>query len=100
MRPTQLIRSDMPGPKAYMGWWGQIGSHGQRGVVQYAISPYAQRPLAGMLHGYVFNGYRRIMKFVPYWIGPFAIGYGVYVWGDRRYEYLHSKAGHAESEEH
>lgn len=30
--------------------------------------------MAGVLQGYIFNGFTRIMHQVPYWIVPFGIG--------------------------
>jgi hypothetical protein len=38
-----------------------------------AVSPYKQRPLAGVFQGYVFNGFSRIMAQVPYWILPVGL---------------------------
>lgn len=98
MRPTRAVLGDMPGPKTYIGWWGNLGSHGQKHLAVYSISPYKQRPFAGAMHGYIFNGYRRIMKHVPYWIVPFALLVVVHEYGDSRYAYLQSKAGHAEAD--
>ncbi|KZV79003.1 ubiquinol-cytochrome c reductase subunit 8 [Exidia glandulosa HHB12029] len=99
MRPTRVVFSGPPEPKHYMGWWGHLGSQGQKGIVTYSISPFRQRPFAGALNGYIFNGYKRIMKHVPYWIVPVAIAYGVMEWGDAKYHYYQSKAGHAHAEE-
>ncbi|EJD52063.1 hypothetical protein AURDEDRAFT_181618 [Auricularia subglabra TFB-10046 SS5] len=98
MRPTRTVLSEMPGAKSYQGWWGSLGSHGQKHIAVYSISPYKQRAFAGAMHGYIFNGYRRIMKHLPYWLIPVSIGYAVYSYGDSRYAYLQSKAGHAETE--
>ena len=38
------------------------------------ISPFYQRAFAGALKGYIFNGYKRIAKQIPYSGIPFAIG--------------------------
>ncbi|KAF8512756.1 cytochrome b-c1 complex subunit 8 [Hysterangium stoloniferum] len=82
MRPSSAARSGMPErPK-------------QKGIIQYSMSPFRQRAFAGALHGYIFNGYKRIAANLPYCILPIAIGYGVYSWGKSHYEYLNSKAGH------
>jgi hypothetical protein len=35
--------------------------------------------MAGVLQGYIFNGFTRIMHQVPYWIVPFGIGESVFV---------------------
>ncbi|EIW66266.1 hypothetical protein M231_01703 [Tremella mesenterica] len=94
MRPSSVVQSGMPGGKAYMGWWGDMGGPKQKGVIQYSLSPFRQRATAGMLTGYLFNGFSRIMAQVPYFVPPFAIGYGVYIWGKTRYEWNNSKEGH------
>jgi ubiquinol-cytochrome c reductase subunit 8 len=82
-----------------MGWWGEMGGPKQKGVVQYstshpllypsfrrvmryqtnatdttALSPYRQKALSGMLHGYVFAGFSRFMHHVPYFIIPVSLG--------------------------
>ena len=63
------------------------------------MSPMAQKPLAGMLNGYIFNGFRRIMSQAPKWVVPLGLGelrgvpcrvsadgsgYWAYVWGSAR----------------
>ncbi|KAF8462473.1 hypothetical protein JB92DRAFT_2838989 [Gautieria morchelliformis] len=100
MRPTLPARSGMPEPKHYIGWWGDMGGPKQKGIITYTLSPFRQRAFAGALHGYIFNGYRRIAANVPYFIVPFALGYGVYSWGTSHYQYLNSKAGHLAALEH
>ncbi|TFY78093.1 hypothetical protein EWM64_g5916 [Hericium alpestre] len=47
-----------------------------------------------MVRHWMFNGYRRLSKQVPYWIVPFAIGYGTYTWANNQYAWQMSKAGH------
>ncbi|KAB5593365.1 Ubiquinol-cytochrome c reductase subunit 8 [Ceratobasidium theobromae] len=116
MRPTNAVLSTMPTGKAFMGWWGDLGGPKQKGVVQYALSPFKQRALAGALHGYLFNGYARIAAQAPYFAIPFGggmssalnfdmiqmipdassgvIAYAVYVWANKRDAFLNSKAGH------
>lgn len=39
-----------------------------------ALSPYRQKALTGMLHGYVFAGFSRFMNHLPYFIIPFSVG--------------------------
>jgi ubiquinol-cytochrome c reductase subunit 8 len=68
-----------------------MGGPTQKGIVQYcksdptrlspditltdlALSPWKQRAFAGALRGYLFNGYSRIMKQVPYMAIPVATG--------------------------
>jgi hypothetical protein len=57
-----------------------------------AVSPFAQKPFAGMLNGYIFWGFRRIAQQVPYFILPFGFGYAVYTWGNTKWV-LESGAG-------
>ena len=38
-----------------------------------ALSPYQQRPLAGMFTGYVFNGFKRIMENAKYFAVPLGL---------------------------
>ncbi|TIB42288.1 hypothetical protein E3P86_00415 [Wallemia ichthyophaga] len=97
MRATGIQNGGMPTGKSYMGWWGAIGSPKQRGIVQYGISAFQQRPFAGALNGYIFNGYKRLAKQLPYSGIPFAIGYGIYYWASSKHEFLNSKAGHIEA---
>ncbi|KAG8838097.1 ubiquinol--cytochrome-c reductase subunit 8 [Serendipita sp. 405] len=94
MRPTLAVSGDMPGPKVYIGWWGAMGSPKQKGITQYTLSPYRQKPLKGMLSGYVIHGVRRLGAQVPYFGPPFAIGYLVYTWAKAKDHYNNSKAGH------
>ncbi|TIA88464.1 hypothetical protein E3P99_02589 [Wallemia hederae] len=61
------------------------------------ISAFQQRPFAGALNGYIFNGYKRLAKQLPYSGTAFALGYGVYYWASSKHEYLNSKAGHIEA---
>ncbi|OWZ61457.1 hypothetical protein AYX15_06347, partial [Cryptococcus neoformans] len=77
-----------------IGWWGDMGGPKQRGVKTYGLSPYRQRPLAGMLRAYVFNGSRRTMQQLPYVAPPLMFFYGVYYWAKTKYDYYNSKQGH------
>ncbi|OCF35925.1 ubiquinol-cytochrome c reductase subunit 8 [Kwoniella heveanensis CBS 569] len=94
MRPSAPAQSHMPGPKTYIGWWGDMGSLPQKGIKTYGVSPYRQRPFAGALNGYIFNGYRRVMNHMPYVVPPFLFFYGVYYWSTHKYAYNNSKQGH------
>ncbi|KAI0826193.1 cytochrome b-c1 complex subunit 8 [Irpex lacteus] len=94
MQPTLVRASDMPGPKVYNLWWGDKGVQKQSGVVQYALSPQRQRAAHNLIRNYVFNGYRRLASHVPYWIVPFAIGYGTYTWAKKHDAWQNSKAAH------
>lgn len=77
-----------------MGWWGAMGGPKQKGVVQYSISPFQQRAMAGALNSYIFWGYKRIMSKVPYVAPPLLIVYGIIQWGKKENEFLNSKEGH------
>ncbi|KAG1802071.1 cytochrome b-c1 complex subunit 8 [Suillus plorans] len=94
MRPTATRLDGMPGAKSFSPWWGDTSIHKQRGVVVYTVSPFRQRGSKAVIRGWLFNGYRRLAAQVPYWIVPFAIGYGTYTWGNSRYAWQNSKAGH------
>lgn len=59
-----------------------------------AVSPFQQRPLAGVLKGYLFNGFRRTAAQLPYVGIPLGLGYAIYTWGNKESEYVHSKAYH------
>ncbi|KAI0701930.1 cytochrome b-c1 complex subunit 8 [Cytidiella melzeri] len=94
MRPTSALASDMPGPKVYNLWWGDRGVQPQKGIVQYGLSPLRQRAAHNLFRNYLFNGYRRLAVQVPYWIVPFAIGYGTYTWAKSYDTWQNSKAAH------
>ncbi|EIW79859.1 hypothetical protein CONPUDRAFT_83121 [Coniophora puteana RWD-64-598 SS2] len=94
MRPSNVVRSDMPGPKTFSPWWGDTSMARQRGVITYSVSPFRQRGSKDLIRNWVFNGYRRLAGQVPYWILPFAIGYGTYTWAKKRDAWQNSKAGH------
>ncbi|KAI0037094.1 cytochrome b-c1 complex subunit 8 [Vararia minispora EC-137] len=92
----------MPGPKVYNVWWGDY-AHGtklQKGIVQYTVSPFYANPTKNMFRDWLFNGTRRLGQQLPYWSIPFAIGYAVYTWGNKRYAWQNSKEGHIASGEH
>jgi len=59
-----------------------------------AVSPFQQNPFAGVLKGYMFNGFRRVVKHMPYSGIPFLVGYFIYSWGNKEYNYVNSKEGH------
>ena len=79
--------------------------------------------MKGVLSGYIFNGYSRIISQVPYFFIPLALGeirdhlyvptklreslmtifhtgYGTYVWATKQDHYNNSKAGHIAASEH
>ncbi|SHO77389.1 Similar to S.cerevisiae protein QCR8 (Subunit 8 of ubiquinol cytochrome-c reductase (Complex III)) [Malassezia sympodialis ATCC 42132] len=94
MRPSSVVQSGMPtGPK-WIGWWGAFGGPVQKGIKSYAVSPFQQNPFAGVFQGYMFNGFRRAVKHLPYSGIPFALGYLIYTWGNKESAYVNSKAGH------
>ena len=67
----------------------------------YAVSSFQQNPFAGVFQGYFFNGFRRAAKQLPYSGIPFVVGYFIYTWGNKEYNYVNSKEGHlALGEEH
>ncbi|KLO15549.1 hypothetical protein SCHPADRAFT_871032 [Schizopora paradoxa] len=95
MRPTQVrMLSEMPNGKHYMGWWGDMGSLPQKGIIQYSPSPYRQRAMAHWFSNYLFNGFRRVATHLPFVVPPFAIGYGIYAYAKSFDAYQSSKAGH------
>ncbi|KAI0753273.1 cytochrome b-c1 complex subunit 8 [Daedaleopsis nitida] len=94
MRPTEIRRSEMPGPKVYNLWWGDKGVQKQRGIIQYSISPWQQRAAHQLIRNYIFNGYRRLSSQLVYWVVPFAFGYSVYSWAKRYDTWQNSKAAH------
>ncbi|GHT84535.1 hypothetical protein FACS1894129_1330 [Actinomycetota bacterium] len=86
-----------------IGWWGAFGGPVQKGIKSYgrlsptyvaAVSPFQQNPFAGVFQGYMFNGFRRAVKHLPYSGIPFALGYVIYTWGNKESAYVNSKAGH------
>ncbi|TFK53090.1 hypothetical protein OE88DRAFT_1656939, partial [Heliocybe sulcata] len=60
------------------------------------MSPFKQRAAKHIFQNYLFNGFRRLSEQAPYWVVPFAMGYGVYTWSKRYDEWLNSKAAHVE----
>ncbi|KAJ8596033.1 hypothetical protein M405DRAFT_806089 [Rhizopogon salebrosus TDB-379] len=94
MRPTAARLDGMPGPKTFSPWWGDSSIHKQRGVIVYTVSPFRQRGSKAIFKHWIFHGYKRLAAQVPYWIVPFAIGYGTYAWAKQRYAWQNSKAGH------
>ncbi|EGO01034.1 hypothetical protein SERLA73DRAFT_134218 [Serpula lacrymans var. lacrymans S7.3] len=94
MKPTNVLSSDMPGPKVYNPWWGDTSNMKMKGVTTYSLSPFRQRATKNMFSGWLFNGYKRLASQMPYWIVPFAAGYGIYSWAKSRDAWNNSKAGH------
>lgn len=101
MRPSVARFSDMPGPQhAWSKWWGDNSdiSGRQKRVYTYSIAPNQSRAAPNMVRNYLFNFYRRISREAAFFVIPFAVGYGVYTWGNKEYAYVNSKAGHAHGE--
>jgi len=99
MQATKALRSaGHPDPKngVYMGWWGDLGSQTQKGIVTYAVSPNRQDPMAGAFKNAVFNTYRRTYHQILYWLPPLVLGYVLMDWATERNEYLNSKPGRLE----
>ncbi|KZT50603.1 ubiquinol-cytochrome c reductase subunit 8 [Calocera cornea HHB12733] len=94
MRPSLLRLSGMPSGKVWMGWWGDMGGPKQKGIVSYSLSPLQQKAMGDALQSYLFNGYRRLVGQVPYFVIPFGAGYGLYTWANSYATYLESKEGH------
>ncbi|CAO3660119.1 unnamed protein product [Umbelopsis ramanniana] len=88
------------GGHGYMGWWGSMGGPKQKGITTYSLSPFEQKPFAGVSRAMIFNTSRRVSAQIPYIGVAFGIGYGIYTWANARHEYLLSKAGHAEAAGH
>lgn len=86
------------GPRAYMGWWGNIGSPAQKYVNMYTVSPYATRPLKNNLHNAIFNTFRRAKNQVLYVVIPGVIVWNVWTANRDYNEYLYTKAGREELE--
>ncbi len=57
-----------------MGWWGDFGGPTQKGIIQYAVSPFQQNAMKAALHACCFYGFKRIMQQAPYFALPFAAG--------------------------
>jgi ubiquinol-cytochrome c reductase subunit 8 len=85
-------------PKAYMGWWGSMGSPAQKYITTYTVSPYATKPLKGAAHNAVFNTFRRVKNQVLYVVIPAVIVWNVWAEARDYNEYLYTKAGREELE--
>ncbi|WPK23731.1 hypothetical protein PUMCH_000976 [Australozyma saopauloensis] len=90
----------MAGPhaKAYMGWWGNIGSPKQKNVATYTVSPYATKPLKNNLYNAVFNTFRRTKNQALFIIIPAVVVWNVWVVARDYNEFLYTKAGREELE--
>lgn len=75
-----------------------MGSPAQKGITSYAVSPYAQKPLAGAAHNAVFNLFRRFKSQVLYLAIPAGIYWAWWVNSRDYNEYLYTKAGREELE--
>jgi len=73
---------------------GKFGNLGKvRGQVHYTISPFEQRAFGGAIAKGVPGIFRRCREEVFYVIPPMAIGYLIYDWANKNYEYRQTKAG-------
>ncbi|KAJ7623379.1 cytochrome b-c1 complex subunit 8 [Roridomyces roridus] len=94
MRPSNALKSDMPGPKVYLQWWGDQSAQRMKGVYQYTLSPYQAKAAPHMLRSYLFNGIRRLSIYAL----PIAIPAGIYyyTWNAavKDYHWRNSKEGH------
>ncbi|KIW14367.1 hypothetical protein PV08_07149 [Exophiala spinifera] len=102
MQATKALRSaGHPDPKngVYMGWWGDLGSPKQKGIVTYVLSPNRQDPMAGAYKNAIFNVYRRTYHQILYWLPPMVLGYVLMSWATEKNHYLNSKPGRLEAAE-
>ncbi|KXS22304.1 hypothetical protein M427DRAFT_169334 [Gonapodya prolifera JEL478] len=68
------------------GNWGHLNNLPHMGIKSYAISPFRQRPFAGLFSKSIYNTYRRFVAQVPY-IGPALLLYfAVHSYGTKEYE--------------
>lgn len=75
-----------------------MGSPAQKGITSYAVSPYAQKPLAGIYYNAVFNTFRRAKAQVLYMVIPAGLYWAWWVNCRDYNEYLYTKAGREELE--
>lgn len=87
-----------PSPRTYMGWWGHLGSPKQKGITSYAVSPYAQRPLAHNFENAIFNTARRFKSQFLFVLIPAGIYYYWWKNAEAYNTYLYTKAGREELE--
>ncbi|KAF7309661.1 Ubiquinol-cytochrome-c reductase complex subunit 8 [Mycena indigotica] len=93
MRLTNVARSDMPGPKVYLSWWGASDIAKQKGIYQYTISPYQAKAAPHMFRSYLFNGVRRLSVYALPIIIPTSIYYYVWQAAVKDYHWRNSKEG-------
>lgn len=86
------------GPKASMGWWGNIGSPKQKYITTYTVSPYATKPLKGALYNSVFNVFRRVKNQTLFIVIPAVIVWNVWAKARDYNEYLYTKEGREDLE--
>lgn len=64
-------------------------------LLRYTLSPYEQRPFAGILKKGLPNMVRRFLQEVPYIAPPALAAYGIYAWATAESEKVHRKgSGH------
>ncbi|KAI1613240.1 ubiquinol-cytochrome c reductase subunit 8 [Exophiala viscosa] len=101
MQATKALRGHGADPKngVYMGWWGNLGSPKQKGIITYSVSPNRLNPMAGAYKAAVFNTYRRTYNQILYWLPPMVLGYYLMDWAIEKNEYLNSKPGRLAAKE-
>lgn len=54
--------------------WKDVNDTNNFDPMTIAVSPFQQRAFKGVLSGYLFNGYTRLVAQAPYFLIPFAAG--------------------------
>ncbi|KAJ7224437.1 cytochrome b-c1 complex subunit 8 [Mycena pura] len=93
MKFSNVLRSDMPGPKVYNLWWGDGTLAKQKGIYQYTISPYQAKAAPHMIRNYLFNGARRLSVYALPILVPASIYYYVWQAAVKDYHWRNSKEG-------
>ncbi|PVU91972.1 hypothetical protein BB561_004103 [Smittium simulii] len=81
----------------YSGSWGNMKGPKERGFVSYRLSPFQLKAMKGYFSKGPSNVIRRSAAQVAYILPGIFLLWGVTTYGNTRYEYLHSKAGHHEA---
>ncbi|ODQ68002.1 ubiquinol-cytochrome c reductase complex ubiquinone-binding protein QP-C [Nadsonia fulvescens var. elongata DSM 6958] len=82
-----------PTKKSYTGWWGNLGSPPQKGVQRYAVSPFAQKPIATIGKKEFFNTISRVKRNTLVIGIPAFIFYTIWTKANAYNEWLYSKEG-------
>ncbi|EEB05085.1 ubiquinol-cytochrome-c reductase complex subunit 7 [Schizosaccharomyces japonicus yFS275] len=86
-----------PSGKTYLGWWGALGGPKQKGIITYTVSPFQQRPMAGLLSSSFRNGFRTFKSNALYILIPMGSVFYLMHWANKKNEYINSKKGVAET---